>query len=760
MTKENDNMTSRRSMLKLAGIGVAGAVASSAFNQAWASAGATDLELGHTLTVQAFAKSGVLQGCAPSIVGSDLKITAGTSLHLGQPKVRASDGTVALISSHATLGRCDLGVITSSGSLAIRQGTAAASPEPPAPQSGDVVVALIDVPAASGTVTLKDVRITLPWPRYLDVTDYGADPEGTSDAYQAFQDALDDAAIIKAHVFVPGGEFYFPETASRELVIDGHVNLIGCGRDLTFLKFKSSDTVSSNHYGIRINDGYSLTIAGMSLLGPLNGHDSSSPLNVHAIFVDGSNNDQRVSISDVYIEGFENGVFCSSNGTSNMNEVDLFLNRVEMNDVGIVGFSMFANTNQLKRAYLRDCYLHDTQTSHLVYIHDFLSFHFENCRFDGAPTFEGTGKYAMSIRATSPTGTPEFHNVVNCQFGSNNSAGCYQEDHHISFINCDFHSFTSALFGGATFENCRFFVNDGESPISSSSTGNTYRISNCFFETSTGTSVTTSGAMINLTFGESKVIVADCYFRTENLTNSMIQVGGDDTVARIDNCIFEAGLLTSVESPPESVVRKYTMAIVCTGGRNLVSDCTFRGYYKHNRATIVADTSSHTVDSKPSLEIVDCLFDTIKYGSIVQIFDKNSYSTNYDKQIVGRGNSIKNHSSSHAFFSVYYGSNQYGRWSPRKGLSDSSLTAGTTVVIDPSYDTFPITGSATITTIQWFDSTGTANELYNGTITLLPSGSLTLANTGNINPLNTTVRTANQAISLTYNPDTNTWWEV
>jgi hypothetical protein len=646
-------------------------------------------------------------------------------------------------------------VIDNSGTLVIRQGTAAASPEPPDPQSDDVVVALIDVPAASGAVTLKDVRITLPWPSYLDVTDYGADPTGTNDAYQAFQDALDDAALIKADVFVPGGEFYFPETANRELVIDGHVNLLGRGRDLTFLKFKNSETVSSNHYGIRINDGYSLKIAGMSLLGPLEGHDADSPLNVHAIFVDGSMNDQRVSISDLYIEGFENGVFCSSSGTQNMNEVDLFLDRVEMNDVGLVGFSLFANTDQKKRAYLRDCYLHDSQTSHLVYIHKFLSFHLENCRFDGA------AKYALSIRATTPTGTPEFQNVVGCQFGPNNVGGCRQEGSHtVNFIDCDFDGFIGSYFGSVTYENCRFLVRDGESPLGAGGSGNTYRITNCFFETTEGQTVTNPAAMLSIVSDASKVTIADCYFRTENLQNAMVQVGGTDSVVRINNCIFEAGLITSVESPPGSVVRKYTIAIFCSGGRTVVSDCTFRGYYKHNRAVIVADTSLQSANSVPSLEIVDCLFDSITFGHILQIFDKTPYSTNFDKKIVGRGNSIKNHSSTHAFFNVYYGSSQYGRWSPRKGLSETSLTAGATVVIDPNYDTFPITGSTTISNIQWFDSSGSANGLYNGTVTLLPSGSLTLANSGNLNPLHTTARTANQAITLTYSPDTNTWWEV
>jgi len=74
--------------------------------------------------------------------------------------VAAADVTIT--TADATNPRIDLIVVNSSGSLAVRAGTAAAAPKPPARSANDVVIASVYVPAndtAIATSQIKDRRI-------------------------------------------------------------------------------------------------------------------------------------------------------------------------------------------------------------------------------------------------------------------------------------------------------------------------------------------------------------------------------------------------------------------------------------------------------------------------------------------------------------------------------------------------------------------------------------------------------------------------
>lgn len=74
--------------------------------------------------------------------------------------VAAADVTIG--TAHATNPRIDLIVVDSSGSLAVRAGTAAAAPKPPARSANDVVIAAVFVPAndtAIATSQITDMRV-------------------------------------------------------------------------------------------------------------------------------------------------------------------------------------------------------------------------------------------------------------------------------------------------------------------------------------------------------------------------------------------------------------------------------------------------------------------------------------------------------------------------------------------------------------------------------------------------------------------------
>lgn len=79
--------------------------------------------------------------------------------------VAAADVTIG--TAHATNPRIDLIVVNSSGALAVRAGTAAASPRPPARSANDVVIAMVYVPANDTTIATSqiiDKRVTPPFP--------------------------------------------------------------------------------------------------------------------------------------------------------------------------------------------------------------------------------------------------------------------------------------------------------------------------------------------------------------------------------------------------------------------------------------------------------------------------------------------------------------------------------------------------------------------------------------------------------------------
>lgn len=105
----------------------------------------------------------VLSGLAVT-GGSDMTpaVAKGAVLTNGILKaVAAADVTIG--TAHATHPRIDLIVVTSSGSLAVRAGTAAAAPQPPTRTANDVAIAAVYVPANDTTIAqsqITDLRVT------------------------------------------------------------------------------------------------------------------------------------------------------------------------------------------------------------------------------------------------------------------------------------------------------------------------------------------------------------------------------------------------------------------------------------------------------------------------------------------------------------------------------------------------------------------------------------------------------------------------
>lgn len=108
----------------------------------------------------------VLSGCAIT-GGADMTpaVAKGAVLSNGVMfAVAAADVTIG--TADATNPRLDLIVVNSSGALAVRAGTAAANPKPPARSANDVVLGVVYVPAADTSIeTTKIVDMRVPAPR-------------------------------------------------------------------------------------------------------------------------------------------------------------------------------------------------------------------------------------------------------------------------------------------------------------------------------------------------------------------------------------------------------------------------------------------------------------------------------------------------------------------------------------------------------------------------------------------------------------------
>lgn len=104
--------------------------------------------------------------------------------------IAAADVTIG--AANATHPRIDLIVVTSAGALAVRAGTAAAAPKPPARTTNDVVIAAVYVPANDTTIgssQITDLRAPCSYPTVIYRQGASVAVNTTSSAIQALNNA-------------------------------------------------------------------------------------------------------------------------------------------------------------------------------------------------------------------------------------------------------------------------------------------------------------------------------------------------------------------------------------------------------------------------------------------------------------------------------------------------------------------------------------------------------------------------------------------
>jgi hypothetical protein len=100
----------------------------------------------------------VLAGCAVTTAGTNLTLDVAKGAVLSNGVLFAvAAGTVTIGTADSTNPRIDLVVITSAGAKAVRAGTAASFPLPPARTTNDVVIAAVYVPASDTVIASNQI---------------------------------------------------------------------------------------------------------------------------------------------------------------------------------------------------------------------------------------------------------------------------------------------------------------------------------------------------------------------------------------------------------------------------------------------------------------------------------------------------------------------------------------------------------------------------------------------------------------------------
>lgn len=158
----------------------------------------------------------VLSGCAVTAQGApDMTVAVAKGAILSNRvlfAVAAANGTIT--AANATNPRLDLVVITSAGAIAVRAGTAAAAPKPPARTANDVALALVYVPANDTTIgsdQITDMKVTPHLPCIIKKATTAVVTNTTAAAFDVFTITLPNGLFVAGKILRVrvGGNYLF-----------------------------------------------------------------------------------------------------------------------------------------------------------------------------------------------------------------------------------------------------------------------------------------------------------------------------------------------------------------------------------------------------------------------------------------------------------------------------------------------------------------------------------------------------------------------
>lgn len=386
-------------------------------------------------------------------------------------------------------------------------------------------------------------------------------------------------------------------------------------------------------------------------------------------------------------------------------------------DCDITGYTQCvtwsATFNSGKRLYAKNTYFHDAglpRKGHLVYISPCVSFEIDSCRFGG--TFRFAIHHYGSGRLS-----PKFARLTNCKFESTCAEGIETTNAGFTeIINCTFDTKRRAvaLKGDTTIKDCTF--NNG--------TGvNTYdiysnvriNIIRCKFN---------GGGIVTSVWRDCTWNISDCDFVGRGAHSIGVANGAPGTQIHIDKCRFSGEL---------------RRGIVAAGGSYSVTNCSFQGSY--SEAAVIYDDTSGDVEQ---LSVENCSFDTTGRSMWAR--------SGASDKISGSGN----------FFAASQPiarTGMYQRLQLRKGASPNKLASAATLTTSFNYDSYRVTGTASINHIK-LGGSDDVTRMCAGRLELVAEGGWSLAEGGNIKPLTTGARRVGAVVTLVRDPQAGFWVEL
>lgn len=547
--------------------------------------------------------------------------------------------------------------------------------------------------------------------------------------YSAMKACIDSAMAAKEPVVLPAGtiEIDVPNKGSLEtsaLRITSDLKITGDGKDSTTLKF-GPDSPTYRYSAFYVGPKTDVFFKGFTIEGPSdpgpNGEFNAGTCGIRQVGSSqgpsGTVNDNpgRIRLKKFAIAGeFYTGIMGDHGDVSlELTKCDItaYVQCVAWFASFNAGKSLIATKTRFHDAGL-GADLEDPVKGHLVYLSPCVSFDIENC------TFAGNLRYAIHHYGSSLL-SPKFVRLVNCEFEASCADGIETTNTGLTEIsNCSFDNKRRgvSLKGDTSIQDSTFNSSTGVTTYDIHS-GVQVSITRCAFS---------SGAVAVLTsaWQNCEWKITDCDFVGKGSASIGVANGARGTQSTIENCRFTGD---------------WKRGIYAAAGRYLVTSCNFAGNY--GDGAVIYDDTEGVVEL---LNVDGCSFENT--GRSVWALNGAS------GKVVGGGN----------FFATRQPiakAAMYQNLQLRKGESPDKLASASSLIPSFNYDSYRVTGTATINNIQLGGSDDTT-RMCAGKLHLTAVDAWSLGGTGNIRPLATGARRVGEVVTLVRDQQTGLWIEV
>jgi hypothetical protein len=563
----------------------------------------------------------------------------------------------------------------------------------------------------------------------FDVRVYGARMDGVTNDLTALKAAVSAAVPYRGTVIIPEGTLLADFRGQEPVTLSHGVRISGVGRTSIIRTSRATPTADQDLFYVAKSD--SAYLNDLSIFGP----DDSGDWTTQAIYSAGGSCG-FVRADNVFIDGFTNGVKAQDGTTA------ILLYNCELAECGMA--ILFPGTKH-GRVVVSGCTIRDTRPQ--------LSMHAANLFH---------GMYVYRQNDIFVTGT---------HFARITGVGVHLWDGDISTANTASH-----VVSGCEFDTMSVGV------LSGARSGRADTITDCRF--------VSCGSGIRIQQGDA--YIASCTFDPQNaVTDAAILRQADWTPGNVtvDNCTFTLPA-TNPSSPgvyldgPTSAVwtvnnsRFYGnggdngsgLCNSSTAGTIKASGCEFHGSYSSSQSQAAVLNESGTVS------VTGCFFDVKGYA--VFLLPRNnatSTGTLSDNTIASSAQFVNIWpASSGTTINLYGGGNNIQAGGEFYDVSDpayqrnyqlgnrvgdgGTIASASTMTFSRSYDTWHVSGTATIRTIL-MAGTYHAAEFGKCSINLVADDAFALSASGNVVPLSTARHAAGDIVHLEYDIAAKKWRE-